>query len=211
MRILDFLYAVLMLNTKLIYGMDYTVMRLGKVICGVCVAAVVTIVAVALYNFSGNTGENDADTQEEIVENNAQDIMINGTVKLNTINQPMFEDVIAELEYNGITVDVQWGIGDLYYMWYKSGYPGFGYSMVIQSPNVVVGTGNAVLATEYGRYVYRYKETLQAYCKDDTLYWAGDNSMLSNFGVMSEILYLYNPSNHSVQVYTLVEQTEIIL
>lgn len=138
-------------------------------------------------------------------------ISVNGEVALSEIPTYMFEDVIALIEYNGVSTSVQWGMGDLYFMWYKSGYPGFGYSIVIQSSNVVAGGGDVTLSTEYGKYIYEYETSIKSFCENDVLYSAGNNEILANFGVNEEKLYLYNSQTKLTQVYHLIEQTEIVL
>lgn len=160
------------------------------------------------------TGKNEEDVIAREYQEDTEYVVSNDFVKLASIDAPMFGDVIAVLWSNDLCVDVQWGIGDQYFMWYRSGYPGFGYSMIIQADVISAENkeNDIILRTSYGRYKYRYCNTYQAYCDDnDELLNVFDGTKIVNFGTLDERLYVYNPETHLVYEYSLIEQTKIIL
>ena len=181
--------------------------KIGTTVLIVIVAGM----ALTLFLLSAVLKSDDEDRQVTDVSTSVNtEISVNGKVSLESIEAPLFGDVIAHLGIEQFKTEVQWGVGDDYVMWYVSGYPGFGYNIVIEAESIPIGE-NVTLRTTYGVYRYKKIEEYQAFSQDNNLVDVQSQRILTNFGVVKEILFLYSSEQYITQKYQLVEQTEIVL
>lgn len=185
-------------------------MKLVKVGTTVLIALVASAALILLLLSTVLRGSNEGRSVTGTSAGTCTEISVNGKVSLKSVEAPLFGDVIAHLVIEQFKTEVQWGVGDDYVMWYVSGYPGFGYNIVIEAKDIPEGD-SVTLRTTYGVYRYKKIEEYQAFSQDNNLVAVQNQQTLTNFGVIKESLFLYSSERHIVQKYQLVEQTEIVL
>lgn len=131
-------------------------------------------------------------------------------VSLNDVQAPGFEQIFASLAYDAVTYNVAWAIGEENVMWQESGYPGFGYPMII-SINRELPTDSCLLSVQWGEYEYKVLSSGFAFKEDGNLINADTGKTIVSWGSKEEVLVLWNAETKQYCVLGFVDGTRIIV
>ena len=154
---------------------------------------------VLISSVLGFTGCNETNTQQntEIVETTEQ----SDTVSFKEVNPPKYGEDFATLDDK----PVYWGVGEKLVMTENSGYPGFGYPLiVINFEDEFKNTIN--LTTSWGNWEYQLVDVKEGYL-GTALEIHSFNDMLSNTKIEGNFLYLLAKGNCGI--YELVRGTMV--
>lgn len=133
------------------------------------------------------------------------------TVSIAEINAPEFCEDFATLTVGKHDVPVYWGAasGDsnVCIAWEQSGYPGFGYPIVIQSAYSC--ESDALLVTSWGYWKYEFKNSGIAFKEGESLIDKQTGECLINWGAKSDMLILWDQESEGYKMYELVEGTKV--
>lgn len=139
---------------------------------------------------------------------------INDTVSLKNIKGPSYGKIffmISPADDQDDVICINFASGNNF-LWYTSGYPGFGLPMVIElkssfkSGNVK----NLLITTDYGQFEYKLKSTGMAYVNDDQLIDSDTAECVVQFGSDEEDVVLYNSKSEKYYLYIFSEGTHIV-
>lgn len=128
-------------------------------------------------------------------------------VYLESVKPPKFGErfitVIAERSFT-----VSWGLGDNY-VWSQSGYPGFGYPVVIEVENEF-REESLILTVSWGEYNYQLVNVFECTVSEDGSLINYDNGKsVVDFNRMSDRLFVMCRETKLCAEYKLVSGTEI--
>lgn len=168
----------------------------------------ITILVISLILCGCNAEKEQYDTVEET------EIVAIDTVLLDDVHPPKYCDDFATLTgSSGKTTVVSWGISIIKknVMWNSSGYPGFGYPMIIELQSEFPNDNIVYVTTQWGRYNYEYCYSGKAFPEDDNLVDEKTGQTLVNWGKLGEFLVLWDSATNHYQMYLLKGGTEIVL
>ena len=131
------------------------------------------------------------------------------TVSLSEISPPKFNDDFATIECAGNFMSVVWGANGTNVMWKESGFPGFGYPMVVQTSSDPVSC-EATITTSWGHWEYTPVSSGSAYLQSDNLVDAESGKVLISWGVSKEDLILWNEESLNYVEYEYSGGTKIV-
>lgn len=140
---------------------------------------------------------------------------INSEVKESTENFVYLEDVTPpKYGERFITVVAEksftasWGFGDNY-VWSQSGYPGFGYPIVIEVENDF-SEESLILTTLWGEYHYKLVDAFECVVSEDGSLLNYDNGKsVVDFSRMSDKLFIMCRETKLCATYKMVSGTEV--
>lgn len=132
---------------------------------------------------------------------------INNTVSLNDIKAPNVREFLCILKQEQWH-DVTYATGYEYVLDIMSGFPGFGYSVIITGPSFTEDD-SVFICTDYGEYKY---ELIDSFIYDSNKIRNGVyDSKIFKLGLECENLFLCDCENGQVYEYKLVDTTLITL
>lgn len=138
-----------------------------------------------------------------------EQIIATETVSLPEIAPPKFNEDFATIECDGKFMSVVWGADGTNVMWKESGFPGFGYPMVVQI-NDEPSSCEATITTSWGHWKYVPVSSGFAYLQSDNLIDADSGKVLINWGVSKETLILWNEESLKYVEYEYSGGTKIV-
>lgn len=113
-------------------------------------------------------------------------------VVLQDIHVPEFGEIFFLLSCNNDNICISWGIGKNF-LWYDSGFPGFGMPMIIElSEDIQISSNDTIiLSTDYGNFEYIVYEDGTASAIDDKLVCRETLQDVIQFGINDEVLVVY--------------------
>lgn len=138
------------------------------------------------------------------------------TIDLQDVNAPKYKEDFATLDVKDNSLVVYWAIGiseSSCFMWYKSGYPGFDYPMVIEIldnyDDLILQTNEVELTTQWG--VYKYEKNTEgfAYKENWLLIDCVSGKQIVNFGREGEDLVIWEKTTKRYYVFKKKEGTTI--
>lgn len=133
------------------------------------------------------------------------------TVELGSVKPPMFCEDFATLASDGKYSSVVWGEGidAQNIMWSESGYPGFGYPMVVEVLTEPV-LEDVSLTTSWGEYTYSPVRGGHAFREDNNLVDIDSGKLLVRWATAEERLVLWCKSSGSYVIYSYNGGTKIV-
>ena len=128
-------------------------------------------------------------------------------VNINSIEKPVMGEAYLTVcnEDTGEIVDVVYATDGEYVLDFKSGFPGFGYSIISHGSTFSLSE-KVSLNTNYGRYEYVYVDTFDF----DSVNCVIDKDKF-NLGMEEEKLFLCDEQKGTVLVYEYVSGTKILV
>ena len=154
--------------------------------------------------------EQNTQIDEVVVESIAESEVSENYTTIDQIDPPVFDERFAVLYAGSIVESVAWGVGKTYssFIWDNSGYPGFGYPIVIQVGFCdFSGIESCTLKTAYGQYYYEFEGAFEVLVENNRL--CDKKTGTDVLTGTKEKLYLYNAVTDTVFTFRLTEGTEI--
>ena len=162
---------------------------------------VLLLTIIISFSFSlGCSSEQQVESSEIVQEQNDY-------VLLNSVEPPRYgERFITVIADNSFTAS--WGYG-VNYVWSQSGYPGFGYPIVIEMENNF-NEDSLKLVVSWGEYNYELVNTCECIVSEDgSLLNYNTGECVVDFNRMSDRLFIMCRETKSCATYKLISGTEV--
>lgn len=154
----------------------------------------ILVVCLILLTMSGcYTGE----ASESVAEKQSDDggESEHDTVHLSSIVPPVFGDSFASLESGEAEYSATWAVEGDPFAWKESGYPGFGYPIVIEFSGDFFCGDTCILNTSWGEYEYAVEGRGFAFEEERVLVDSESGKCIVDFASKEECLILWCSSS----------------